>query len=370
MHVTTWFISVLTIAQAINAASPVGVGSRPANPTLARTIILEGVRGTSDTSGIAGRIDHLAYDPATQRLFVAALGNSTLEVLDLDKGQRVKSIANLKKPQGIAVVAATGLAVVACGGDNTVHAFDTQTLKEKATATAGENADNIRYDARAGRLYTGCGKESPGSFMVYDARTLNKTGEVLLPKRPESFQLDPAGSRIFANMPGPKRADTNGFVIAVDRNTGKTVWTTTLERTARNFPMAYDAAHDRLFIACRKPAKIMALDAKTGKVISEAACVADSDDLFYDAKTGRIIVIGGGTRPDAASTSRPATGGEDAAIDVFEVDEHAKLTKIGSVRTARFARTGLFVPDRRAVYLAVPPLDGRDAEIREYKVSD
>ena len=33
--------------------------------------------------GVEGRIDHMALDIAGQRLFVAALGNNTVEVVDL-----------------------------------------------------------------------------------------------------------------------------------------------------------------------------------------------------------------------------------------------------------------------------------------------
>src|SRR4051812_12080044 len=62
---------------------------------LERTIALEGVKG---------RIDHLAVDVKNQRLFIAALGNNTLEVIDLKTGQRVRSIADLGEPQGVAYV--------------------------------------------------------------------------------------------------------------------------------------------------------------------------------------------------------------------------------------------------------------------------
>src|SRR5215471_12248179 len=52
--------------------------------------------------GVERRIDHFAVDPAGKRLFVAALGNGTLEVLDLDAGKRITSIRGLKEPQGVA----------------------------------------------------------------------------------------------------------------------------------------------------------------------------------------------------------------------------------------------------------------------------
>src|SRR4051812_18906359 len=52
--------------------------------------------------GVQKRIDHLAIDLRGQRLFVAALGNGTLEVVDLAAGKRVRSVSGLKEPQGVA----------------------------------------------------------------------------------------------------------------------------------------------------------------------------------------------------------------------------------------------------------------------------
>src|SRR5438128_898621 len=53
---------------------------------------------------VEGRIDHLAVDLQGQRLFVAALGNNTLEVLDLKAGTRLHSITGLHEPQGVVFI--------------------------------------------------------------------------------------------------------------------------------------------------------------------------------------------------------------------------------------------------------------------------
>ncbi len=338
-------------------------------PRLARTFVLTGVRGRTDTTGIPGRIDHLAYDTATHRLFVAALANNSLEVIDLDQGRRIRSIGGLPKPQGIAVVPTTGCAVVACGGDGTAHAFDTRTLEEKASAPVGTNADNVRYDAPADAVYVGCGDEKGGALAVLDARTLKKLRDIPLNSQPESFQLDPTGTNLFANLPGPKRANTNGSVVIIDRSTGKRVQTVTLENLARHFPLAYDRAHDRIFIACRRPAKLISLDVRSRRVIDQVDCVGDSDDLFYDHRSGRVLVIGGGHRSDDHTEQSEGSPAEDGAIDVFTTSTIGRLKKVGSIQTVRHARTGLFVEDRRAIYLAVSPRQGRDAEIHEYTIA-
>src|SRR5690348_6852932 len=73
--------------------------------------------------GVERRIDHFAVDPAGKRLFVAALGNGTLEVLDLDAGKRITTIRGLKEPQGVAYLPLVHRIVVAMRGGG-VAAFD------------------------------------------------------------------------------------------------------------------------------------------------------------------------------------------------------------------------------------------------------
>ena len=41
---------------------------------------------------VKGRIDHMAIDLQGRRLFVAALGNDTMEVVDLKAGRRARAI--------------------------------------------------------------------------------------------------------------------------------------------------------------------------------------------------------------------------------------------------------------------------------------
>src|SRR5438477_6792569 len=70
---------------------------------------------TIDLPGVEGRIDHLAIDVAAQRLFVAALGNNTVEVLDVKDGRHIKSLAGFREPQGVAVIPDATLVAVANG---------------------------------------------------------------------------------------------------------------------------------------------------------------------------------------------------------------------------------------------------------------
>lgn len=337
--------------------------------SLARTSILPGVTKTRANVGVPGRIDHMAYDAATDRLFVAALENSSVEVLDLKSGRRLQSIPGILHAQGAACVSNACIVAVTSGQDGLLHIFDTRTLEEKRTVEIGPDADNVRYDARNNTILVTYGTTNAGSIAVLDAGTWERLRTLQFSSRPESFQLDPNGKWLFANLPRGVRAVTDGEVAVVDRETSQTEAIIPLPGRARNFPMAYDAAHGRLFIACRRPARLIEIDVHTRAIVVDVPCTDDSDDLFYDAETSQVLVIGGGFRPDLQtpeSVSPRSPPGEMGGIDVFGVAADGALTRKVTIPTYFHVRTGLFVPMRRALYLAVPLHDKRPPEIREY----
>ena len=49
--------------------------------------------------GVTGRLDHMGVDLEKKRLFVAAVANNTLEVVDLGDGKVIKSIGGIKDTQ-------------------------------------------------------------------------------------------------------------------------------------------------------------------------------------------------------------------------------------------------------------------------------
>ncbi|HWW97172.1 MAG TPA: hypothetical protein VNY74_05735 [Edaphobacter sp.] len=66
---------------------------------------------------VQGRIDHLSIDLKGQRLFVAALGNNSLEAIDLRENKRVHTINSLAEPQGIAYIPSANRLFAANGKD-------------------------------------------------------------------------------------------------------------------------------------------------------------------------------------------------------------------------------------------------------------
>lgn len=297
--------------------------------------------GTIDLPRVEGRIDHLAIDASAQRLYVAALGNNTVEVLDLKTNGHLKSVPGFREPQGIAVLPDLRVVAVANGQGEGVQFIDAGDYHPSRAVRLGEDSDNVRYDAGAKRLYVGFGGGALASINPADGKVL---GEAKLSGHPESFQLERSGSRVFVNVPDA------GHIAVVDRAAMKVVATWPVAGAKANFPMALDEANHRLFAGCRRPAKALVYDTATGKETTSFDIVGDTDDLFYDAARKRLYVSGG-----------------EGFVDVFQEQSAGRFTRLAHTATAAGARTSLFVPEQSRLYLAVPHRGSQKAEIRIYE---
>jgi DNA-binding beta-propeller fold protein YncE len=299
---------------------------------------------TIELPQVEGRIDHLALDPAGERLFVAALGNNTVEVVDLKNGVHLTRLAGFREPQGIASAADAKVIAVANGAGEGLVLLDVSDYRVGKAIPLGDDADNVRYDAAAKRLYVGYGG---GALAAIDPAAARVLRQAKLAGHPESFQLERGGARIFVNVP------TAGHIAVVDRNTMSVIATWPVSSAKANYPMALDEATHRLFIGCRRPAKVLIYDVTSGKQTGAFDIVGDTDDLFYDAQRNRLYVAGG-----------------EGFIDVLDARQPASLTRLARIPTPAGARTALFAPDRGRLYLAVPHRGAQRAEIRVYEARD
>lgn len=291
--------------------------------------------------GVSGRIDHLAFDAARQRLFVAALDNDTVEVLDAVKNTRVTSLTGFREPQGMAMVPDLGAVAVANGNSGTLQLVDADTFATRWTINIGGDADNVRYDAAAKRIYVA----AEGGLYAVDPAAGKTIGRLAIDGHPESFQLEAAGRRVFANLPGLLSSQ----VVAGDRRSMTLTARWATQGCGGNYPMALDEPTSRLFVGCRRPARLAMIDTGSGSFVATADIVGDTDDLFYDAARRRIYVIGGG-----------------GLIDVFGRDAD-RLQRLDRVSTRGGARTGLWVAAQSRLYVAVPERGGDAAEIRVFE---
>jgi glutamine cyclotransferase len=292
--------------------------------------------------GVEGRIDHFALDAAGERLFVCALGNNTVEVVDLRKGVRVHSITGFGAPQGIAYIPELNRIFVANDKGGICKIYDGKSFQAVGELDFKDDADNVRYDSATKQIYVGFGS---GGIAVVNAPDGKQIGSIKLSAHPEAFELEKTGKRIFVNVPNSRH------VAVIDRDKSEVVATWKTDLAFANFPMALDEANHRLFVGCRLPSKLVVLSTESGDVVAKIDISGDPDDVFYDRKRHRIYAICGAGK-----------------IDIIDQTEPNTYTASSKVDTADGARTGLFVSERDTLFVAVPHRGSQKAEIRAYRV--
>jgi len=291
--------------------------------------------------GVKGRIDHFSADPRGHRVFVAALGNDTVEVLDTRSNQR-KSIEGLGEPQGVLYLPDSNRLFIANGGGDRVDIVDAASLTVLKRIGDLADADNVRYDSKSRKVLVGYGK---GALRILDPASGESGGDIPLPGHPESFQLESGGTRAFVNVPSARS------VVVVDRVKREVIAKWETPGASGNFPMAIDEKGGRLFVGARSPAVLLVYDMASGKVVARIPIGKDTDDLFFDAERQRIYVICG-----------------EGKVDVIRQEAPDRYVPEGSIETASGARTGLFVPEERALYVAAPASFASPARMLVYRV--
>jgi DNA-binding beta-propeller fold protein YncE len=297
---------------------------------------------------VQGRFDHMAVDSKTGRIFAAVYGNDSVEVLEVQRGRRVRSIqAGLSKPQMVAYLPESNRIVVSNEGDGSCKIFDAETYKLIDTVKFSDDADQLRYDPVTKRVYVGYGD---GAIGMFDATTNKRIeGDFELGAHPESFQLEEKGPRIFVNLASVSQ------IAIIDRITHK-IEKWKLEDAGTNFPMALDEEHHRLFVAARRPARLLVLDTDSGKAIASLPGAADTDDMAYDATRKRIYVPSG-----------------EGFIFVYQQIDPDRYERIAKIPSAIGARTSAYygqVGKHNSLYLAVPGRSNRGAELWIYETRD
>jgi len=305
---------------------------------LTEAIPLEGIKGRFDHFGTSGR-----------KLFVSALGNNTVEVIDISGRTLEHTITGVPNPQGVVYVPEVNKLFVG-SSKGKLYIYDGTSFDLITAIDFRGDVDNLRYDAANKRVYVGYGDEETAAIGAVDVTTNKRIEEEYkLGAHPESFQLEASGPNIYANLPDLKQ------IAVINRTTHAiTRWPLTLEH---NFPMALDEADHRLFIGTHEPARLAVFDTQSGHMVTALPSVQDADDLYYDAARKRIYMVGG-----------------EGFIYAFQQKDPDQYQLVAKISTALGARTaGYFGKGKKGFdrfWLAVPARADHGAEIWIYTVQD
>ncbi len=295
--------------------------------------------------GVEGRIDHLSIDLPGDRVFVAALGNNSVEVVDLRSSSVVHSIRGLSEPQGVAFVRESNKLYVANAGTGECDVFDGSSFALLKRIDLGGDADNMHYAAASHQLVVSAGN----ALTFIDTATDAVVGRVDLSGHPEGFAIEQDGPRVYANVPMSR-----GRLFVVDRQRDVTVdrWPVgaLFTNLFSNFPLALDEKDKLVFVGTRAPARLKVMSADGGRVISDIGIDGDPDDVFYDGARREVYLSCGAGYVDVVAQIAP--------------DRYGPVTR---VPTAGGARTSLWVPEQNRLYVAVPHRGCQRAELRVYE---
>jgi outer membrane protein assembly factor BamB len=328
---------VVTIVALAVVAGAYFIGLIPTRPT-----------GTCDANlasmiqlpNVSGRIDHMAYDPGLKRLFVAALGNNSVVVVNFTSGRIERALRGFSQPQGVAYISSKDQVYVSNGGTGIVNVLDAKSLTSIANISLASDADNMRYDSSSNRVYVGYGQ---GGVAVVDATTRAIAGTITLPGHPEGFQVDTGSGMVFVNVP------TSGYIAVASTATYTVSQRWPLSNSTGNYPMALDQSHGRLFVGTRSPAQLLVIDTGNGKTIATMNVPTDPDDIYYDGANGCIFVSSG-----------------SGYLTVVREEDPSHYSVIREIATSANARTLLLVPERGLLIVAAPASQNSQAELLVY----
>src|SRR3984893_8065918 len=330
---------------------------------------MAGILGLVETIPLPGDgyMDHLTVDVKGQRLFISGEAAKSLIVVDLAAGKVIhetKGLSAMPKkafylPDSNEIwVTLTDSSVVVISG--TTYEV-TKTVNLSGYGDPNRGADNAAYDPAAHLIYAGVevfedfgGSGQHGSnnasIDIVDTNTAKLVGSIKLPGGdPAGITIEPSGKRLYVTMGDIVDGESHVAVIDLEKRAVVAQWPITggpVPHTA-----GLDAAHHRLFVGSRtiahtgniggghqrEPGKLVVMDTETGKVVQVLDSVGGADDLQYDASTGRIYFVG-------------TTG----TVAVFKEMDPDHFQLLGKVPTGAISKTGLWVPDLKRFYSAVP----------------
>jgi len=314
-----------------------------------------------------GYMDHLTADVKGQRLFIAGEAAKSLLVVDLHAGKVIHETKGLAAMPKKTVYVADTNEVWATLTDSSVIAISgttyevTKTVKLAGYGDPNRGADNAAYDPTTHLFYAavevfedfdGSGNHGAAnaSIEIVDTKTAKLVGSVKLPGGdPAGVTIEPSGKRLYVAMGDIVKGESHVEVVDLEKRVIASEWPISggpVPHTA-----GIDAVHHRLFVGSRmkphtgeiggghqyEPGKLVVMDTETGKVVQVLDSVGGADDLQYDAATGRIYFVG--------------TTGTVAVFKEMDPD-HFRL--LGKVPTGAIAKTGLWVPELKRFFSAVP----------------
>lgn len=294
-----------------------------------------------DLPGYTGDFDHFAVDYDRGRLLLAAEDHGTLEVFDLKTSNHLRTVGGFGNPHSILVRRGVPTVFITDSTPKgpTIRDANTYALKQKVAMTPG--SDTAKYDAATNTLYVVTGGKDvdmkTANLEAYNPDNGQKLSSITFPdNHVEAMAFVESDPRLFINL-----TQTNKLAV-VDRHAMKVLTTWPIQPCQQNAMVAFDPAQHRLYLVCRAPGMVVALNSDTGAVVDTQPAPLRADEVQYDPATHHLYVPGG-----------------EGYLAIYDTADVNHLHLIEKVPTAPGAKTGLLLPNLHRLFLAVSPGDSK-----------
>jgi hypothetical protein len=310
--------------------------------------------------GVKGRLDHMAVDLERKRLFVAAVGNNSLEVVDLAGGKVINSLTGFKDTQDALFLGGDFNKLYVSSLDAHLRVFQGETFRLVQDFKIEPDPNRLFYDPTTNLISFGYGGQNAG-FDAYE-----RVG-ILQPKSGAGY--DQLVADMIAPTPRPGHLadmamDDNGILLICDSRADLIYQFNSRKRelikswSARGdgaADMALDRTRHRLFVGTRIPPAMTVYDSLSGQEIQSLQGPETMDGVYYDAGLKRIYMTGG--RWYGTLEASPGW------IYVYQQKDSDHYDVISKIKTRPGSGTSLFVPQFNHFYVASQAIGDQDAAI-------
>ena len=275
----TGLVKIIAVAAAISVS--LIISAYGAAPEIKSSLPLQFVRDYP-LPGAPTRWDYLSLDPGTAELFIAHLGDSSVVVMNTRTKAVVATIGSIGRVHGTLAVPEIGRIYASATQTNAIVVIDVATLKIISRIPGGIYPDGMAYAPDVGKLYVS--NESGNTETVIDVRSNRRIATIQLGGNVGNTQYDPISKHIFVNVQGRNE------LVEIDPTTDTITERIALPGSDANHGLLIEPKLQLAFIACEGNDRLLILNLKTKKVISNVGVGKGPDVLAYDAELGYLYV--------------------------------------------------------------------------------
>lgn len=301
---------------------------------------------------MTGGFDHITYDPASGRLFVAAEDQGRVYVFAYKSGAKLATIQGFAKPHSVLALPGSSSVLVIDSEKSKSALLGSASLQRSANVPLLLGANCLLYDPSMGWALITAGGDRVGMKTSQLAAVDPATGRIVKSTEVAALHLQPlsldtAGKRLFVSI-----ADHKSIGIFDEQNLHLlTEWKLGSEKHNHQ-PLAFDAERHKLYVAIDHPGELVVIDTQTGKPVSSLKIPDDADSLDFDPVNHRLFIPCG-----------------DGFLMVLDVSDplHVKVSQ--SIPTGKDAATGVWLAKERRYLVGVPQSGAMSSpEIRVFSV--